>query len=39
MDKERSAYTNPAGGELARIGRILMDKAATTKDDALGKAR
>ena len=35
MDKERSAYTNPAGGELARIGRILMDKAATTKDDAL----
>jgi hypothetical protein len=35
MDKERSAYANPAGGELSRIGRILMDKAITTKDDAL----
>ena len=35
MDKERSAYTNPAGGELARIGRILMDKSVTVKDDAL----
>ena len=35
MDKERSAYTNPAGGELARMGRILMDKSVTVKDDAL----
>lgn len=35
MDKERSAYANPAGGELARMGRILMDKAVTVKDDAL----
>ena len=35
MDKERSAYANPAGGELSRIGRILMDKAVTVKDDAL----
>lgn len=35
MDKERSAYANPAGGELSRIGRILMDKSVTVKDDAL----
>jgi len=35
MDKERSVYANPAGGELSRLGRILMDKAVTTKDDAL----
>ena len=35
MDKERSAYANPAGGELARMGRILMDKAVTVKDDVL----
>ena len=32
---DESIYTNPAGGELSRLGRILMDKAVTTKDDAL----
>ena len=32
---DESIYTNPAGGELSKLGRILMDKAATTKDDAL----
>jgi len=30
-----SAYEHPAGKELSRIGRILMDKAATTKDEKL----
>ena len=29
------AYDHPQGGELSRMGRILMDKAVTTKDDAL----
>jgi len=29
------AYDHPHGAELSRIGRILMDKAITTKDDAL----
>jgi hypothetical protein len=32
---DESIYTNPAGGELSKLGRILMDKAVTTKDDAL----
>ena len=32
---DESIYTNPAGGELSRIGRILMDKSITVKDDAL----
>src|SRR6056300_472902 len=32
---DESIYTNPAGGELSRIGRILMDKSVTVKDDAL----
>jgi len=32
---DESIYTHPAGSELSRIGRILMDKAITTKDDAL----
>ena len=32
---DESIYTNPAGGELARMGRILMDKSVTVKDDAL----
>lgn len=30
-----SMYVNPSGSELARIGRILMDKATTEKDDTL----
>ena len=34
MNKE-SAYDHPQGATLSRIGRILMDKAVTTKDDAL----
>jgi hypothetical protein len=34
MNKE-SAYETPHGAKLSRIGRILMDKAVTTKDDAL----
>ena len=34
MNKE-SAYNHPHGATLSRIGRILMDKAVTTKDDAL----
>ena len=34
-EMDESIYTNPAGGELSKLGRILMDKAATTKDDAL----
>jgi len=29
------AYDHPQGGELSRMGRILMDKSVTTKDDAL----
>jgi len=32
---DESIYTNPAGGELSKIGRILMDKSVTVKDDAL----
>jgi len=32
---DESIYTNPQGGELARMGRILMDKSVTVKDDAL----
>ena len=32
---DESIYTNPAGAQLSKLGRILMDKAATTKDDAL----
>jgi len=32
---DESIYTNPQGGELSRIGRILMDKSITVKDDAL----
>ena len=34
-EMDESIYTNPAGGELSKLGRILMDKAVTTKDDAL----
>jgi len=34
-DMSESIYTNPAGGKLSKLGRILMDKAVTTKDDAL----
>jgi len=30
-----TAYDHPQGGKLSRMGRILMDKAVTTKDDAL----
>ena len=30
-----TAYDHPEGGKLSRMGRILMDKAVTTKDDAL----
>ena len=30
-----SNYENPAGKELSRLGRILMDKAITQKDDNL----
>ena len=29
------AYDHPEGAKLSRLGRILMDKAITTKDDAL----
>jgi len=32
---DESIYTNPQGGELSRMGRILMDKSVTVKDDAL----
>ena len=32
---DESIYTNPAGGELSKLGRILMDKSITVKDDAL----
>ena len=32
---DESIYTHPAGNELSRIGRILMDKSVTVKDDAL----
>jgi len=32
---DESIYTHPAGNELSRIGRILMDKSITVKDDAL----
>lgn len=32
---DESMYVNPSGSEFARMGRILMDKAAATKDDAL----
>jgi hypothetical protein len=32
---DESIYTNPQGGELSRMGRILMDKSITVKDDAL----
>ena len=31
----KEAYDHPQGAELSRMGRILMDKAVTTKDDAL----
>ena len=31
----KEAYDHPQGAELSRIGRILMDKAITQKDDAL----
>jgi hypothetical protein len=34
-EMDESIYTAPGGSELARIGRILMDKAITMKDDAL----
>jgi len=32
---DESNYETPGGAELSKIGRILMDKAASTKDDAL----
>jgi hypothetical protein len=37
MKKEniKEGYDHPQGAELSRMGRILMDKAVTTKDDAL----
>ena len=34
-EMDESIYTHPAGNELSRIGRILMDKSITVKDDAL----
>lgn len=34
-EMDESIYTNPAGGELSKLGRILMDKSITVKDDAL----
>jgi len=33
--KLTDAYDHPEGAKLSRLGRILMDKAITTKDDAL----
>ena len=33
--KMEEAYDHPQGAELSRLGRIIMDKAITTKDDAL----
>ena len=34
-EMDESIYANPAGGELSKLGRILMDKSITVKDDAL----
>jgi hypothetical protein len=32
---DEANYEHPAGKELSRLGRIIMDKAVTTKDDKL----